>query len=242
VDGAGGADLSTTRIYYAGQSFGGIYGVPLLGLEPDVRAGVANVPGGPIIEIARLSPNFRILVGLALLTRQPSLYNTSPPDPALNNFNENIPLRNQPIRIDTVPGASAIQKAIDNSEWAQQAANPAAYAPFVAPERVIVQFARGDRTVPNPTTSAILRAGDLASRATLYRHDLAFAANAAVGTNPHAFLTGVAGAGAGFAFAAQQQIATFFASDGALTVDPDAAGPFFETPTSMVPEDLAYLP
>jgi hypothetical protein len=242
VDGAGGADLSTTRIYYAGQSFGGIYGVPLLGLEPDVRAGVANVPGGPIIEIARLSPNFRILVGLALLTRQPSLYNTSPPDPALNNFNENIPLRNQPIRIDTVPGASAIQKAIDNSEWAQQAANPAAYAPFVAPERVIVQFARGDRTVPNPTTSAILRAGDLASRATLYRHDLAFAANPAVGTNPHAFLTGVAGAGAGFAFAAQQQIATFFASDGALTVDPDAAGPFFETPTSMVPEDLAYLP
>jgi Bacterial Ig-like domain len=242
VNGDGDSDLSTSRIYYAGQSFGGIYGVPLLGLEPDVRAGVANVPGGPIIEIARLSPTFRILIGLSLLTRTPPLYNTSPPDPALNNFNENIPLRNEAIRVDTVLGASAIQRLIDNSEWAQQAANPAAYAPFVTPSRVLIQFARGDKTVPNPTTSAILRAGGLASRATLYRHDLAHAANPAVGSNPHAFLTGVGGAGAAFAFAAQQQIATFFASDGALTIDPDGAAPFFETPTSMVPEDLAYLP
>src|SRR6266850_308027 len=31
--------LSTTRIYYAGQSFGGIYGGILLGVEPDIRAG-----------------------------------------------------------------------------------------------------------------------------------------------------------------------------------------------------------
>ena len=76
VNGDGDADLSTSRIYYAGQSFGGIYGVQLLGLEPDIRAGVPNVPGGPIIEIARLSPAFRPLVGIALITRSPSLYNT----------------------------------------------------------------------------------------------------------------------------------------------------------------------
>jgi len=44
------------------------------------------------------------------------------------------------------------------------------------------------------------------------------------------------------AFAAQQQLATFLASDGAVTIDPDGAVPFFETPTSMVPEDLAYIP
>ena len=241
VDGAGGPDLSTTRIYYAGQSFGGIYGVPLLALEPDIRAGVANVPGGPIVEIARLSPSFRSLVGLALVTRVPSLYNASP-DPALTNFNENIPLRNLPIRIDTVPGASAIQEYIDRAEWAQQAGNPAAYAPLVTPGKLIIQFARGDKTVPNPTTSAVLRAGGLAGRATLYRHDLAFAVNPALGTNPHAFLTNLGGAGAPYALAAQQQIATFFVSDGALTIDPDGPAPFFETPTSMVPEDLAFLP
>ena len=49
-------------------------------------------------------------------------------------------------------------------------------------------------------------------------------------------------ASAPYALAAQQQIATFFASDGTITIDPDGAGPFFETPTSMVPEDLAFIP
>jgi hypothetical protein len=244
VDGDRTADLSTSRIYYAGQSFGGIYGTQLLGLEPDIRAGVPNVPGGPIPEVARLG-GFRFLVGLALLSRTPSLYNVSPPD--LTNFNENIPLRNQPIVTDTVPGASAIQEYIDNAEWAQQAGNPAAYAPYLTPSKVLFQFARGDKTVPNPTTSAILRACGCRDRATLFRNDLAFAANPALPKNPHTFLTNIlltAGtpSGAALAIAAQAQIATFLATDGATTIDPDGAGPFFETPTSMVPEDLAYIP
>jgi Bacterial Ig-like domain len=242
VNGDGVTDLSTSRIYYAGQSFGGIYGVQLLGLEPDIRAGVANVPGGPIIEIARLSPSFRPLVGISLITRSPSLYNNPAPDPFFTNFNENIPLRNLPIETDTVLGASAIQTVIDNTEWAQQSANPAAYAPFITAP-VIIQFARGDETVPNPTASAIIRAGNLQSRSTLFRNDLAVAANPAVSHNPHTFLTNVFDpAGVTFALEAQQQIATFFATDGALTIDPDGGAPFFETPTSMVPEDLAYLP
>jgi Big-like domain-containing protein len=240
ADGDGSADLSTSRIYYAGQSFGGIYGVQLLGLEPDIRAGVPNVPGGPIIEIARLSPSFRPLVGISLITRMPSLYNAAP-NATFTSFIENIPLRNLPLVVDTVPGASAIQALIENTEWAQQAANPAAYATFIT-RPVIIQFARGDKTVPNPTATAILRAGQLASRATLFRNDLAFAANSAVSKNPHTFLTNITGPGAPYAFAAQQQIATFFASDGAITIDPDGAGPFFETPTSMLPEDLAFIP
>ncbi|HEY6962114.1 MAG TPA: Ig-like domain-containing protein [Gaiellaceae bacterium] len=239
VDGDGAPDLSTSRIYYTGQSFGGIYGTQLLGLEPDIRAGVPNVAGGPIIEIARLSPSFRILVGLSLLTRSPVLYNAVP-DAGLDNFNENIPLRNQPLVVDTVPGAEAIANLIENTEWAQQAANPAAYAPMIT-RPVIFQFARGDETVPNPTTSAILRACGCADRATLFRNDLAHAA-AGTSKNPHTFLTNITGPGAPFAFAAQNQIATFFASDGLVTIDPDGAGPFFETPTSMVPEDLAFIP
>ena len=107
---------------------------------------------------------------------------------------------------------------------------------------MIIQFARGDKTVPNPTTNAILRACGCRARATLFRNDLAFAANPAVNKNPHAFLTNISGAGAPYALAAQQQIATFFASDGTITIDPDGAGPFFETPTSMLPEDLAFIP
>jgi hypothetical protein len=240
VDADGADDLSASRIYYAGQSFGGIYGTQLLGLERDIRAGVPNVPGGPISEIVRLSPSFRPLLGLSLLTRMPPLYNAVP-NPGFTNFHENIPLRGQPL-VTATPDETAIQEFIDRSEWAQQAGNPAAYAPYLkAP--VIFQFARGDQTVPNPTTSAILRACGCADRATLYRHDLAFAANPALPKNPHTFLTNVANpAAAPFALAAQQQIATFFTSDGATTIDPDGAAPFFETPTSIVPEDLAFIP
>jgi hypothetical protein len=242
VDGDGSADLNTSRIYYAGQSFGGIYGTQLLGLEPDVRAGVPNVPGGPIIEIARLSPSFRPLVGISLISRIPSLYNVSPPNATLTNFDENMPLRNLPTVVDTVPGASAIQEFIDRTEWAQQAGNPAAYAPYLT-RPVIFQFARGDKTVPNPTTSAILRACGCAARATLFRNDLAFAVNPTVPKNPHTFLTNIAiPSVALYAIQAQAQIATFFASDGATTIDPDGPAPFFETPTSMVPEDLAFIP
>jgi dienelactone hydrolase len=232
--------LSSSRIYYAGQSFGGIYGVQLLGLDPDVRAGVANVPGGSITEIARLSPAFRALVGLALLTHSPSLYNATPV--TLTNFNENMPLRNLPPVIAT-PDQVAIQRFLDWSIWEQQTGNPAAYAPDLT-QPVIIQFARGDKTVPNPTTSAILRAGNLASRATLFRNDLAFAqVSGYTVTNPHTFLTNVFDpVQATFAFEAQAQIATFLASDGQTVIDPDGAGPYFETPTSLVPEDLAYLP
>jgi hypothetical protein len=242
VDGDGTADLSTSRIYYAGQSFGGIYGVQLLGLDPDIRAGVANVTGGPIVEIARLSPSFRGLITLALASRAPGLLNGPfPIAPPLLGFDENLPLRNLPPVVAT-PDQVAIQQVIEDNEWAQQAANPAAYAPFVE-QPVIIQFGRGDETVPNPTTSAILRAGHLASRATLFRNDLAFATVPGYTVkNPHTFLTNITGAPAPFAFAAQQQIATFLASDGTTTIDPDGSGPYFETPTSMVPEDLAYLP
>jgi hypothetical protein len=246
----GTPDLSTSRIYYAGQSFGGIYGVQLLGLEPDIRAGVPNVPGGSIIEIARLGASgvlsFRTLVGAALLFRSPSLYNNPAPDAFLTNFNENIPLRNLPIETDTVPGAAAIQTLIDNTEWAQQAGNPAAYAPFIS-SPVIIQFARGDMTVPNPTTSAIIRAGNLQSRTTLFRNDLVIAAGIPVSHNPHTFLTNLFTStgldpGRPYALQAQQQIATFFTSDGSITTDPDGAAPFFETPTSMVPENLGWVP
>jgi hypothetical protein len=242
VDGDGASDLSSSRLYYAGQSFGGIYGAQLLGVEPALRAGLVNVPGGPIIEIARLAPVFRPLVGIPLFFRVPSIYNVLPPNPTFTNFNENIPLRNLPLLVDTVPGASAIQQVIDWTEWAQQSANPAAYAPHLT-SPIILQFARGDQTVPNPTTSAIIRAGGLALRTTVFRNDLAFAANPAVPKNPHGFITNIASPSAGaYALMGQAQMATFFATDGATTIDPDGAGPYFETPTSAVWEDLNFIP
>jgi hypothetical protein len=256
VDGDGSVDLDKGRIYYAGQSFGGIYGTILLGVEGNIRAGVPNVPGGSITEVARLGV-FRFLTAIALATRTPQLLNVAPtpgvPLPFNLNFNENIPLRDLPPVINTTYGATAIQQVLEHNEWVQQTGNPVSYAPYIrkeplrgnAPKPVIVQFAKGDGTVPNPTTTALLRAGGLADRAMFFRNDLAYAATAGgIPKNPHTFLTNIGiPAAAPLAVAAQLQIAAFFATDGALVIDPDGAGALFEMPISLpLPEGLNYLP
>ena len=258
IDGDGTADLNAQRIYYAGQSFGGIYGTKLLGIEPNIKAGVPNVPGGSITEVARLGA-FRFLTALALATRTPQLLNVAPtagvPFPFNLNFNENIPLRDVPLVVNAVPGATAIAHVLDRFEWVQQSGNPVSYAPLIrksplsgsAAKPVIIQFAKGDVTVPNPTSSAIIRAGALQDRTTYFRNDLAYALNptaTGVPKNPHTFLTNIgAAATAPYAVAAQSQIAVFFASNGALTIDPDGANPFFEVPIALpLPESLNFIP
>ena len=98
--------------------------------------------------------------------------------------------------------------------------------------------------MPNPTASALIRAGGLEDRATYFRNDLAFA-NVPGYTvkNPHTFLTNLAGASGSLAVAAQVQIATFLGTGGAVTIDPDGPGPLFETPIAgPLPETLNFLP
>ena len=256
INGDGSVDLDAQRIYYSGQSFGGIYGTIFLGTEPSLKAGVPNVPGGSITEIARYSPSFRFLTAIALVSRTPSLINLPPtagvPFPFNLNFNENMPLRDLPTVLNTVPGALDIAAFIDRSQWVTQAGNPVSYAALIrkqplqghAAKPVIFQFAKGDVTVPNPTTSAILRAGGLADRATYFRNDLAYANNPAVGKNPHTFLTNIGNAASvGYALAAQAQIAAFFASRGTLVIDPDGVGPYFEVPLAgALPEGTNFIP
>ncbi len=231
VDGDGVADLDAGRIYYFGQSFGGIYGTKFIAVEPDVRAGVPNVPGGSIIEIVRLSPTFRPLLGIALW-----------------GFQESIPLRDDPAVTVPAAGAMPIQEVIDNTEWVSQSGNPVAYAPHlrkipldgVSTRPFIIQSAKGDMTVPNPTASAIVRAGDAHDRWTLLRYDLVRLARPTAPANPHTFLTNIGNPTvADLAIAAQHQIGVFFGSDGAVVIDPDTvAGPFFEVPiaTDQIPQ------
>jgi len=249
ADGDGLPDLDANRIYYSGQSFGGIYGTIFMGIEPDIRAGVPNVPGGSIIDIVRLSPSFQLLLTQALAVRVPSLLNAGPPI----FFNDNSPLRNLPSVTNTVPGAVAIQTVEDTSRWLGQAGDPVAWAPFIrknplpgdVAKSVIIQFARGDETVPNPTATALIRSGDLKDRATFFRNDLAFALGVGFGKNPHTFLTNIGGTlpVATVAIGAQSQIGVFLATDGALTIDPDGPGPLFEVPIAgALPEDLGFIP
>jgi hypothetical protein len=254
VDGDGVADLNAGRIYYFGQSFGGIYGTMFIAAEPDVRAGVPNVPGGSITEIVRLSPTFRPLLGIALASRVPALLNAGPLAPPLWGFQESIPLRDDPALTAPAVGAMAIQEVIDNTEWVSQSGNPVAYAPHlrkipldgVLTRPFIIQSAKGDQTVPNPTASAIVRAADAHDRWTLFRNDLVRAARPTAPANPHTFLTSIGNPiVADLAFAAQHQIGIFFEHNGAVVVDPDtAAGPFFEVPieAGQIPlmEDLNF--
>lgn len=251
VDGDGAADLDAGRIYYFGQSFGGMYGTIFLGIERDVHVGVPNVPGGAVIDIIRLSPGFRFAI-LTPAVAARGLLNLPPLPNGTPQFNENSPLRDLPAVINTVPGAMALQEYFEQSEWGSQVGNPVAYAPYLRKsplkgnpvKSVIYQIAKGDETVPNPTNTAVLRAGDLAERTTYYRNDLAFALGSGV-RNPHTFLTNIGGSllAAQNALQAQAQIAVFFASDGALTIDPDGGNPLFETPiVPPLPEGLNFLP
>ena len=137
---------------------------------------------------------------------------------------------------------------------ASRSGNPVAYAPHlwkdplagVPAKSVIIQLAKGDQTVPNPTATAILRAGGLADRTTFYRNDLAVAENPAVPTNPHGFLTYIGTTvplvTVEIALSAQEQIAVFFASDGTVIIHPEPAR-FFEVPIQgPLPEELNYIP
>jgi hypothetical protein len=205
VDGDGAPDVDGSRVYFIGPSAGGRQGTIFLALEPDVRAGVLNVPGssiqGPALFLSRGG------LGLGLQSRVPSLLN-APGVSTIDGvtvtaplFQENMPLRHgapygvvlqsgtaRTIRsplVNDVPGAIEIQQAMERAEWAYQQACSEFYGsrlrrqPLagVPPKAIIVQFPFGDRVVPNPATAELLRNSDLVDRATFVRMDLAFAVN-----------------------------------------------------------------
>jgi hypothetical protein len=148
-----------------------------------------------------------------------------------------------------------IQQWFDRAAWAAQAYNPVAFAPHLrrkplpgVPVRpVLFQFARGDQASVNPNNTTILRAGSLADRATFFRNDLAFAEHPGMPKSPHGFMANgnLITAGDPFVIAilrgAQEQIATFFATDGKVTIHPEPAR-FFEVPIAgPLPEGLNFV-
>jgi len=194
-------------------------------------------------------------------------------------FNENMPLRDgvplnvtvlladgttenrviqSPVTNDVV-GAMEIQQVFDNWEWVSLGGDPLAYAPYlrkdplpgVDAKSVLVQFAKGDVYAENPTTTAFLRAGELADQATYYRYDLTpmYSQNPNLRTPvgyPHTFAaltTSTNSTIKAIALAAQQQIAAFFASDGATIIQPPGVpAEYFEVgmDESELPEGLNY--
>lgn len=258
VDGDGTQDLDPSRISFEGNSFSGGMGFLLLAIDP-IAVGALTVPGGASgrIDIIRLRPGTRgSFTGAALAARQPSLINPNgltsldgvPVGPPF--FDENLPFRNEPPRVNDVAGAFEIQEVFEHAEWANQLGDATAHAPYLRksplpgnpPKSVLVQLARGDRSA-NPRNSATIRAGDLADVTTYLRNDLAFAEDPSVPRDPHLFLArytspGITGA---IARGGHEQWATFLASDGATIIHPDPAR-FWEVPIVELPETLQFIP
>jgi hypothetical protein len=217
VDGDGLPDTGQGPLFYVGHSLGGIYGALLLAVEPGLRAGVLNVPGGPIVDVARLSPVFRPLVRDALAQRSPPLLNLP------GDFREDLPGAGGAAITAPAPGALAIQEYLARALWLGRRGDPVAYAPHlrrtplpgVEPARVLVQFAVGDGVVANATTAALVRAGDLGDRTVAFLPACADAAGHAA-PEPHGFLLalGAARPWAEIARAAQEQAARFLDDDG----------------------------
>ncbi len=92
--------------------------------------------------------------------------------------------------------------------------------------------------------SALIREGNLADRTMFYRHDLASAFDPRIPTNPHLFAAQPTSPNAtvqAISLAAQEQLATFFASHGAMVIDLSPSE-WFEVPLrGPLPETLNFI-
>ncbi len=258
LDGDGTPDLDPSRIYYGGQSLGAIYGTMFTAVEPSIRAAALNVGGATIEDIARWSPSYRSLTTESLESRVPSLLNNG------SSYDEDYVLPGQPVKTTTVAGATDIQNFFETVEWLGMSGDPVSFAPHLkrsplaglSARPILMQFARGDQTVPNPSNSLLIASAGLESSAWLYRHDLARAVAPDLPANPHPYLVlfvSLSGStialpgisGLAVSLDAQQQIAGFVAADGATIPDPNSLSTLlfgikvFEIPASL-PEDLGF--
>ena len=198
------------------------------------------MPGGPLSDIARLSPVFRPRVKEALARRIPSLLNLP------GDFREDLPLRGDGPMTAPAPGALAIHEYLARVEWLGRRADPVAYArhlrraplPGLDPARVLVQFAVGDQVVPNPATATLVRAGQLGDRTVVVRTDRVARAAGTDWPDQHGFLLAVRAPGlvGRVAMLAQEQLARFLRDEGEAVWTPpglSSAGPdarFLEGP------------
>ena len=257
LTGAGHPDLDATQIYYVGQSLGSMYGTIFSALEPLVLTSVLNVGGGLVEDIVRWSQSYHSLAATILAEHVPSLLNEG------TDFNDNYVFPYQPVLVNEVPGAIAIQNALELYEWLDAAGDPVYYAPHldastlpgVHYKNILFQLARLDTTMPNMATTRLVKAADH-PLTWEYRHDIALADGLPVPQDPHSFLAlfiGISGTTVSFpsldailiGLAAQQQVAGFFTSGGMTAPDPNTFLPsslpqgLFQIPPHL-PEDNGY--
>ena len=250
LDGDGSVDLDGSRMAYVGQSLGGQYGTTFTAVDPSIPVAALAGAAGTSTAITRMSPNSIPLIALYMAVVAPALLNAG------STFDGNWPLRNEPVRVNDVKGAIEVQEAFEKVEWLGTSGEGLYFAPHlklsplagVPAKKVLWQFPIGDRSSPNPTETAMVRAAGMQDSTRIYRADLAYAANPAVPINPHIILLDVGNAvDAPVALAAQAQVAGFVASGGAVIPDPSASVTkvfnvpnLFEAPRTL-PETLNFL-
>jgi fermentation-respiration switch protein FrsA (DUF1100 family) len=261
VDGDGSADLDGSRISYHGQSAGGVLGAILAALDPSVKLLTISGCCGLLPEHGRWNTAQRGNIGRNLSLRVPSLINedgltsidgvaVAPPF-----FNENKPLRNRPIVVNTVAGAIEIQEALEIAEWGRQTGNTAhTWMPYVrtrplagmSPKAVAVYVLKGDQSTVNPSATESLTDSGLLPYALYYRHDLAVAQDPTILTilkNPHMILfqsTSPNTLVRTIARGMQAQMADFHASGGTVVNSPDPAD-LWEVPMVERPDSLNFI-
>lgn len=256
LDGDGSVDLDPRQIFYVGQSLGSLYGTMLMAVDSTVQTAALNAGGGSVIDIARWSVNLHAASALNLFVRSPSLLNAGV------DYDESYVLRNQPVRSVTTAGSIDIQNVFEMQEWLQAEGDPSLYASHlklsplsgVSEKKVLWLIGRGDQTVPNNTSSTLVRNAGMIDTTWLYRHDTA-RRFAPLPKDPHQYMTGYIGVDATLnlfavpiANAVQSQIAELFKT-GEIK-DPNGLDQslfFFYPPNSLfekpatLPEDLNYL-
>jgi hypothetical protein len=211
--------VDRSRIMYYGLSFGGIYGTMLMGTDPLFHQGLLNVPGGPIVDIARLS-SFRGDLATTLSHGKPNLLNGGP---GLNGFTEDLPLRNDPPELITHNGAAQLQELFGETNWYDRTGSPETFAPRIRlrpdpawahnPKNVVFQTAYADGTVPNPTAGNLYRAGQLFDRVVYYRNDK----TPTYSSDPHGWLANPALAGR---TSGEQQLGLFLSTGRLVPTNP----------------------
>jgi hypothetical protein len=211
IPGIGANLVKPSQIMYYGLSFGGIYGTMLMGTDPLFHQGLLNVPGGPIVDVARLS-SFRGDLAANLGRSHPSLLNGGP---GLNGFTEDLPLRNDPRRVITDTGASALQELFGDTNWYDRTGSPETFGPRIRlrpdpawaanPKNVVFQTAYADGTTTDPAAANIYRAGQLFDRVVFYRNDK----TPTYASDPHGWLADPTLAGR---TSGEQQLGTFLST------------------------------
>jgi len=219
IPGIGPNLVDPSRIMYYGLSFGGIYGTMLMGTDPLFHQGLLNVPGGPIVDVARLSA-FRGDLADKLAISRPSFLNGGP---GLNGFTEDLPLRIDPPRVISHPGAAQLQELFANSNWYDRKGSPETFAPRIrlrpdpawasSPKNFVFQIAYGDGTTTDVAGGVIVRAGAFFDRVVFYRNDK----TPTYATDPHGWLADPTLAGR---TSGEQQLGTFLSTGQVVNTNP----------------------